>query len=219
MRSADGVIRYRLAHQTEALSAGLSPLVEALEPWRWQLWKVGLIGQDGVRYGGVGWGNLSARASGASFVITGTQTGGLEHTDARHYALVEASDGSTEGGLVESRGPVAPSSEAMSHAAVYAAGPWVRFVFHVHDPVLWRAAERLALPTTPQGVEYGTVAMARAVAERVEPGSGSGPRLLVMAGHEDGVLAWGADADGVGEALLSAYQASRQGGVRALRAP
>jgi len=209
VRSADGVIRFRLAHETEALPAGLSPLVEALESWRWPLWRIGLIGQDGVRYGGVGWGNLSARASGASFVITGTQTGGLEHTDARNYALVEASDGSTDGGLVHSRGLVAPSSEAMSHAAVYAAGPWVRFVFHVHDPVLWRAAERLALPMTPQGVEYGTVAMARAVSERVGRAPESGPQLLVMAGHEDGVLAWGAEADGVGEALLAAYRASR----------
>jgi ribulose-5-phosphate 4-epimerase/fuculose-1-phosphate aldolase len=191
------------------LPASAAALVSTLDGWRRQLWRERLIGHDGVRYGGVGWGNVSARVQGQSFLITGTQTGGLEHTDERHYALVEASEGSSQHGVVRSRGPLAPSSEAMSHASVYAAMATTGFVFHVHAPELWRAAGRLGLPSTPDGVEYGTVAMAEAVAELVQRVGAAG--VLAMAGHEDGIIAWGPSAQGVGEALLGAYEAAKLG--------
>ena len=205
--NADGVIRYRLAHAREPLPASVRALVLALDAWRWRLWQARLIGQDGVRYGGVGWGNVSGRVDGPSFLITGTQTGGLEHTDERHYALVETCEGSSQRGGVRSRGPIEPSSEAMSHAAVYAALPSARFVFHVHAPELWRKAGRLELAKTPEGVEYGTVAMAEAVGDLTRRMGAAG--VLVMAGHEDGVIAWGQSAEEAGERILEAHEAAR----------
>jgi hypothetical protein len=203
---SDGVIRYRLLHHPEPLDESAAALARTLDGCRWRLWREGLIGQDGIRYGGVGWGNVSGRLDGPAFLVTGTQTGGLEHTDERHYAVVEqcvVTGGGT--GEVHSRGPVQPSSEAMSHAAVYAAAPEVRFVFHIHAPALWNAAEALGLPQTPRTAEYGTVAMAEAVAAVAGRG---GSRVLVMGGHQDGVLAWGERAEELLEALLASHRAS-----------
>ena len=95
----------------------------------------------------------------------------------------------------------------MSHAAVSAALPSARFVFQVHAPELWREAGRLELSKTPDGVEYGTVAMAEAVGELAWRTGAAG--VLVMAGHEDGVIAWGQSAQDAGELILEAHEAAR----------
>ena len=76
----------------------------------------------------------------------------------------------------------------------------------MHAPELWREGGRLGLARTPDTVEYGTVAMAQAVAEVAR--RSDVVRVLVMGGHQDGVMAWGASADEAGEALLAAHQAS-----------
>jgi hypothetical protein len=204
----EGVVRYRARHATGPLPDGLAPLVEVLDGWRSRLMAVGLLGQDGVRYGGVGWGNVSARLDGQRFLITGTQTGALARTDRRHYAVVERCDEGVADGAVVSSGPVAPSSEAMSHAALYAVRPEARFVLHGHSPVLWGRGAALGLPSTPPGVEYGTVAMARAFREVLERQPPGRPGVLVMGGHEDGVVAWGVTADEAGQALLGALAAA-----------
>jgi len=39
-----------------------------------------------------------------------------------------------------------PSSEALTHAAVYAASQTVKSVVHVHSPIIWRHYQALALP-------------------------------------------------------------------------
>jgi methylthioribose-1-phosphate isomerase len=204
----EGVVRYRTRHAEAPLPLALQPVVEVLDGWRARLKGLGLVGQDGVRYGGVGWGNVSARLEGERFLISGTQTGGLERTDARHYVVVDRCDDAAAGGEVWSRGPVAPSSEAMSHAALYAARPEARFVLHGHAPALWRRGQALGLPATPEGVEYGTVAMARAFREVLSAQPPGQPGVLVMGGHEDGVVSWGATAEDAGRVLLEALARS-----------
>jgi ribulose-5-phosphate 4-epimerase/fuculose-1-phosphate aldolase len=209
--AGEGVVRYRARHLLEPLPPSLHPLVAVLDGWRTRLQGVGLIGHDGARYGGAAFGNVSARldAQGA-FLVTGTQTGGLARTDARHYAVVRRCDEAVEGGEVESAGPIPPSSEAMSHAALYGARPEVAFVFHGHAPDLWRQAARLGLPSTPPGAEYGTVAMARALRRLLEERPAERAGVLAMGGHEDGVLAWGSTADEAGQALLAALALARE---------
>lgn len=194
----DGVIRFEARHREGALPGELAPLVETLDGWRTRLREKDLIGQDGVRYGGAAWGNLSARLEGERFLITGSQTGGLPHTDARHWAVVEHCDVDAGEGQVQSLGPVKPSSEAMTHAALYRLRPDARFVFHAHCPALFHAQ---GLPATPPGVEYGTPEMARAVSSVLQNPQ---VRLFVMRGHEDGVMAFGATAEEAGRELLGA---------------
>src|SRR5581483_9370224 len=71
----EGVTKFDLAYTPSAPLPMTS--VAALIAWRMILWRLGLIGLDPARYGGVGFGNVSARLPGARrgqarFAISGT---------------------------------------------------------------------------------------------------------------------------------------------------
>lgn len=173
-------------------------LIAPLNVWRTVLHRLDLISQDARRYGGVGFGNVSLRtpaaalrASASLFVVSGTQTGALERLTAWHYCRVLDYDLSSNSLTAE--GPVPPSSESLTHAAVYRAAPWVQCVIHVHSPEIWRCAEALGLPVVDARISYGTPAMANAVGALVRRGTRNA--LLAMGGHEDGIVAYGAAPD------------------------
>jgi len=203
--AADGVIKFDLVHLD-----GYPPSrdeVAGLCAWRQIFHRLGLVGIDPGRYGGVGYGNLSCRTApfggkGAesNFLITGTQTGGLAYLQPEHFALVRQCH--PERNRVVSEGPVRPSSEALTHGALYAVDHQVRAVFHVHSPEIWQAALSLGLPVTDHRVAYGTPAMAtemqRLYADPVVRNGG----VIVMGGHEDGVVGFGAGLEAAGRALV-----------------
>lgn len=195
---AEGVIKYRLRHRASP------PLpwetIAELDGWRGILHRIGLIGQDPGRYGGVGFGNVSRRLGDGRFLITGSQTGHLATLGAQHYVTVERCD--IAANTIQSHGPLPPSSEAMTHAACYAASPAIGWVMHVHCPELWRNASRLDLPVTPPEIGYGTPEMAEAVARLA--GHHPLPLLVAMGGHEDGIIACGATAAETGCVLIRA---------------
>jgi ribulose-5-phosphate 4-epimerase/fuculose-1-phosphate aldolase len=180
--------------------------VQALIAWRDILRRLGLVGQDPARYGGVGFGNLSRRLSTKSavtdlrFTITGTQTGALPALDANHFASVIACD--WEHNHVHAEGPIAPSSESLTHAMLYHLGPSIGFVFHVHSPEIWQARTWLNLPTTALDVAYGTPAMAAEIQRLWQSGALARRRIVVMAGHEDGVIGFGRSAEQAGTVLV-----------------
>jgi ribulose-5-phosphate 4-epimerase/fuculose-1-phosphate aldolase len=103
-----------------------------------------------------------------------------------------------EENIIKARGMVRPSSESLTHAAVYELDDEINFVFHVHSPQIWTRAGILDLPQTAADCEYGTPEMAIEVA-RV---AGGGEGIFVMAGHEDGVVAYGPDAAAPGQAII-----------------
>ncbi len=199
MSEREGVTKYTLQF-TPAPALPWAGLAE-LDAWRTVLFRLGLIGEDSHRYDGVGFGNVSRRLDHERFLISGTQTGRWERLGAQHYARVTGV--MPEHNRIIAEGPVAPSSEALTHAAVYAAAPAVNWVFHVHSPEIWRAAHRLALPATPAGVSYGTPDMAAAVRLLFERGMDACAGVFVMAGHEDGVIGYGASAGDAGTRLVS----------------
>lgn len=203
---AEGVIRfrYRLAPLSSPLDAAL---LQKLNAWRRVLRQTALIGETPERYDGNGFGNVSARErpGGATFVITASQTGRLATLQPEQFARITACDLERFEACAE--GALPPSSETLTHAALYQAAPEVRWVLHGHSPHLFRAAHALGLPTTAADVEYGTAQMARAVAELVSPDA-QAPLVFVSLGHEDGVFACGAEADAVGCALIAALAQS-----------
>ena len=116
--------------------------------WRTQLRDVALIGE--YPDSGIGFGNLSARIGDSPrFLISGTQTGHCSHSTADQFSLVTRVD--IPGNEVECEGPLRASSEAMTHAAIYAADMTIRAVVHVHDSRLWQHALE-QLPTTDRKI-------------------------------------------------------------------
>lgn len=200
----EGVIKFELVHAPAPPPA--ASLLRPLIAWRQVLARLALIGQDPARYGGAGFGNVSRRVRGERFVITGSQTGGIDALEPRHFALVTACDPARN--RVEARGPVPPSSESLTHGMLYALDPTIRFVFHVHSPEIWGARERLRLATTAPGVDYGTPAMAREIERLMTGGALARRPLIAMAGHEDGVLGFGRSADQAGTVLVRALAAA-----------
>lgn len=189
----EGVVKYAARHAFGPLPAreDLARLVSELDAARTFLHDQGLIG---VNASGIGYGNISARLSsspesvGDEFVISGSGTGAPRVLGVSGYSLVHACD--AERNSVVSSGPARPSSEAMTHAAIYAADPRARFVVHIHHSRLFAALLREGWPHTPASAAYGTPEMAEAVAELLRtPAAEQG--VFVTAGHADGLFAFG----------------------------
>ena len=203
----EGVIKFNNDHELRATCDGHSSLC-GLIAWRHILAHLSLIGQDALRYDGAGYGNLSARIGPfpgsrgrRRFVISGTQTGGYRCLGAEDFACVENYDVTTN--QVSSHGPMQPSSESLTHAAVYDLSPSIRVVLHVHSPLLWQRAKMLHIPQTRPEVPYGTPAMAREVGRLHRERALSDKCVFAMMGHEDGVIVFGRNCDEAGRTLLS----------------
>lgn len=197
----EGVIKYAAEHIRGPLHGVPAHVMASLGSWRRILFDVGLIGQDPARYGGAGFGNIGAKLSGGRFIITGTQTGGARLLPADGFSVVTHVE--IDRNRVWSLGPIEPSSESMTHASIYACDETARCVFHVHSPDIWRNAGLLGLPETRAEVPYGTVEMAGEIARLFREGDVREKRVLSMAGHEDGIIAFGAHLDETGALLVS----------------
>lgn len=199
----DGVIKFRADHKlfpcAECQSYG------SLERWRQVFWRLKLIGQNDNLYGGAGYGNISHRIQGARFLISGSQTGAQPNLYADGYACVD--DVFFAENAVTSRGEVLPSSESMTHAAVYVANPAISMVLHVHSPLIWAHYSALGVSTIAADIGYGTLAMAEAIRVEVKRLSARGQNHgeIVMLGHEDGVIAWGETAELASMRMLDLY--------------
>ena len=165
------------------------PLRE-LSAWRSVLRDLQLLGQTPERYEGYAYGNISLRTSDAAdgMVVTASQTSGL--ADVSQSDLTRISAVSFERFWVEAEGEAPPSSEALTHAMLYAADSRIRAVVHAHCPEIWQHAATLNLPATHESVGYGTPEMVKAVQELLNQHQ-SRPLVFVTRGHEDGVFACG----------------------------
>lgn len=142
-----------------------------------------------------------------NFIISGTQTGDLDNLTAAHYALVQSCD--PVANHIVASGPIKPSSEALTHGAIYALNPEIKAVIHVHSPEIWQLREKLLLPSTPMSVPYGTPEMAEAVQKLWRDGALKQSPVLVMGGHEDGIISFGRDMTEAGMAMINTFQWAR----------
>lgn len=172
--------------------------------WRRELYKLGLIGAYDEN---IGYGNISLRIGSAqeAFFISGSATGLLEKIDARHFSLVTAVD--IPHNTVSCEGPVIASSESMSHAAIYAADPTINCVMHIHHKTLWQQYLDV-LPTTPAEVAYGSPEMADSLAAIIRDPAARKKGILVTAGHEEGLFAFGESPEEAFAAIMEIFQAS-----------
>ena len=166
-----------------------------LNAHRRKLRQLGLIGVDP---NGIGFGNLSVRDGATdNFYITGSATGGRRELALADCVKVVACD--FERNCVRYEGSALPSSESLSHAAIYKSDVTAGAVIHCHDSKLWAAVLNEA-PTTSKAADYGTAEMANEIVQlftRTDV-----PKIIAMAGHEAGILTFGKDLEEAFAALI-----------------
>ena len=218
MPQNEGVIQFDLQYDPGPPMA--AEVLRELNAWRRILWLLGLTGQDPARYAGFAYGNVSARRGPAErsrsrrpFVISGTQTGGLPELGRHHFALVTSCDPAAN--RVTAAGPIRPSSEALTHGALYALDAKLGCVLHVHAPLLWQRAAALGLPVTAPTAAYGTRAMAEEVARLYADPEVRRKGIIAMGGHEDGLVSFGPSVERAGTVLVQTLaRALAEQGIR-----
>jgi ribulose-5-phosphate 4-epimerase/fuculose-1-phosphate aldolase len=157
-----------------------------LNECRRKLRELHLIGVDS---NGIGFGNLSVRdGATAKFYVTGSATGGLSKLALTDCVRVVAYD--FEKNWVGYEGAAIPSSESLTHAAIYESDPMAIAVIHCHDLVLWRTLLEHGARSS-KAVAYGTPEMAYEIMRLFNASDVRTRNILVMAGHEGGIIAFG----------------------------
>jgi ribulose-5-phosphate 4-epimerase/fuculose-1-phosphate aldolase len=171
---------------------------------RTKLFQLGLIG---MYPNGIGFGNMSVRMkNSADFIITGSATGHLSRLESTHFALV--SGYSFEENSVFCTGLTKASAESLSHAAVYLASSETGAVVHVHNEYLW---EKLIhkLPTTAPEIEYGTPEMAFQIQSFASGMLASDPKIIIMGGHREGILAFGKNLEEATNEIIKTFNQNK----------
>jgi len=182
--------------RTATETTSFSGLAE-LNAYRRRLLRLGLIGMDS---NGVGFGNLSIRDGATdSFYITGSATGGIPELSLADCAKVVAYD--FERNWLQYQGSTIPSSESLTHAAIYESDPKAGAVIHCHHSKLWEALLNQA-PTTSKAIDYGTPQLAYEIMQLFKQSAVRGRRILVMAGHAAGILTFGKDLEEAFAAMI-----------------
>lgn len=176
-----------------------------IEKWRAILFKMNLIGEYPTEK--VGFGNLSKLidTKTGEFIITGTQTGKYPNLNGSQYTRVTKCN--LDKMSIDAIGPIAPSSESITHHAIYGQCPQVKVVFHVHHADLWNYMINNQYDNTPADIDYGTREMAKAVQQAIQDKSTG---ILVMAGHQDGIIAYGPTVEEAGKIILDTLKESKK---------
>jgi ribulose-5-phosphate 4-epimerase/fuculose-1-phosphate aldolase len=123
-----------------------------------------------------------------NFYITGSATGGLSELTPTDCVRVVAYDFARN--WLRYEGTAIPSSESLTHAAIYESDPSTSVVIHGHDSVVWRALlDRV--PTTSKVIAYGRPEMAYEIMRLFKGTDVRSRKILVMAGHEGGIVTFG----------------------------
>ena len=198
------VLNYRIEHQRQ--NTPLFSGYDELERLRTRLFTLGLIGEKD----GIGYGNLSMRDdSSKSFFITATQTGKKYMLSREYYTYISDYDFSTF--KVISHGTHKPSSEALSHAMIYAIDERIKTVIHIHSLPLWNFMQVKNYLTTT--AEYGTAKMVEEIAGLYTNLDPMKNNAFVMKGHEEGIITFGQSVEEAELALYTIMQGFLQEGL------
>ncbi len=203
MQQEEGYIKFN-ANWTPTLAFPNND-ISNLNNWRQRLYDLDFLG---AYPDGIGYGNVSQRATKDTFFISGSKTGNLNDLTAEHYSKVMDFDIAQN--EIHCKGPIIASSESMSHAVIYQELDWVKAVFHVHDYDLWKTVLH-KIPTTDVAAEYGTPEMAEEITRLIRESNVRETKVLAMAGHREGLIAFGKTLEEAGTILLQLKEANTKG--------
>lgn len=190
----EGYIKFNIDWIEEPLST--SPPIELLQ-WRDKMHQLKQIGH--YQDINIGYGNISVKTNNG-ILISGTQTGDVFPIQSNHFTLVtEFNIGKNS---VVCYGPIKASSESMTHAAIYESDTSIKAIIHIHNKELWKNLMDI-VPTTNKDVPYGTPEMAYEIYRLFKESSVLKERVIVMAGHDEGIIVFGNTLDEAGEKVFS----------------
>ncbi len=201
----DGVIKFNFSEYEETDAIPFSEF-EKLEIQRKKLFKVNLIGEYLPEK--IGFGNISIRKDYShlkkskfpQFLITGTQTGAFSELTGEHYTRVV--DGDLEAQSIGCHGPIQASSESLTHGAIYLANKKIKAIVHIHHTEMWEYMLKGDFPRTDKCTSYGTSEMAHEAMELIR---GEEKGILVMHGHQDGIIFYGQSIEEASRLALDNY--------------
>lgn len=184
----EGVVKYSLEFTPSDIK--IDKEYQALEKCREDLYALGLIG---AYDDGIGYGNISVKYNNSNkFVITATQTGHLANLQCDDYSLVDDIDFKSFKTIAS--GKSKPSSECITHGAIYNLDNQINAVIHIHNLTLWEymiANNYLSTNDTP----YGTIEMVEDVIDIYKDINPLTNNLFVMKGHHEGIVSFGVDLE------------------------
>ena len=194
----EGYVKYQ-CNWIKSEAIDLNEIAE-LNKWRNKLYELGLIGEY---ENGIGFGNISIRCSQPEqFVVSGTQTGNLPVLNEQHYTRVTNFD--LEQNSLTCYGPIKASSESLTHGTLYQIDPKVNAIIHVHNLELWQEL-MYKVSTTEKNVSYGTPEMAKEIIRLFKQDNLIDKKILVMSGHEEGIISFGENLEEAANILLDRY--------------
>lgn len=191
----EGYIKFQINHQFKSITIPDNIYIDFTK-WRTRLLDLGYIGETSE---GIGFGNISIRYK-QGFFITGSATGKKRVLEESGYAFVHAYN--IQQNKVSSKGETKASSESMSHAAIYECHTEIMAIIHIHNLPLWKSLLHKK-PTTAPGIAYGTPEMAKAIQQVLHHTAYIKENIIVMGGHEEGIITFGKSLDEAGHTLLN----------------
>jgi len=187
----EGYVKFTARHENSPIpqAALAARQLPELNEARTKCFSLGLVG---VYPNGIGYGNVSIRAHDDEFLISGTATGTKPVLSNEDFCLVKSFDIARNS--IVSRGLIQASSESMTHGAVYRAGRGVNCVIHIHSKKIFDGLLRNDYPFTPKIAAFGTPEIALAIEKCVEK-IGGDEGQIVLAGHDEGIIAYGANIE------------------------
>lgn len=189
----EGYIKFNCQWINQPLFIEVPPELLA---WRDQMYELKQIGYYPEL--NVGYGNISLKTS-QGILISGTQTGNIYPIKPKYFTLVTDYD-LAQNRLV-CRGPIKASSESMTHLAIYESDQSINAIIHIHNFTLWQDLLN-KVPTTKKEVLYGTPEMAKEIFRLFQETRVKQEKIIVMAGHEEGIIAFGSSLEEAGNLLL-----------------
>lgn len=189
----EGYIKFNCEWVNQSLAVKV-PL--ELKVWRDKMHELKQIGHYAEI--NIGYGNISVKIP-DGIIISGTQTGDIFPIRDNHFTLVTHYE--INKNTVVCKGPIKASSESMTHAAIYEANSSIKAIIHIHNKELWvKLMDKV--PTTRSEVPYGTPEMANEIFRLFKETSVSQDKIIVMAGHDEGIIVFGKDLDEAAETIL-----------------